>query len=184
MFQTISWIAAHQQGSGAVTRPPHIIKAHKGFDGMQIELSEDGLSVKAVVIFEDKATVNARKTIHEEVWPGIVVLESGGRVNELTQEVTAMLDAQRSLNPNLDLDGAISNILWKSARRYRVSITVGDTHLSEKARARLFKGFDETAPGDVARRRAETIYLPQLRSWMESFAQRVIGHVKAIGAHV
>src|SRR4051812_12656504 len=31
IFQTISWIAAHQQSHGAVTRPPHIIKAHKGF---------------------------------------------------------------------------------------------------------------------------------------------------------
>jgi hypothetical protein len=57
IFQTISWIAAHQNVQGVVTRPPHILKAHKGFDGMQLELSEDGKSIAAVVIFEDKAPI-------------------------------------------------------------------------------------------------------------------------------
>jgi hypothetical protein len=184
VFQTISWIAAHQQTHGAITRPPHILKAHKGFDGMQLELSGDGKSVLAVIVFEDKATDNARKTIRDDVWPGIVALEAGERVTELTHEVSAMLEAQQQLDPNLDLDTAIANILWKDARRYRVSITVADTHLQKNARARLFKGFDEKAPGDVKRRRAETIYLPKLRQWMEAFAQRAIGHVNAISANV
>jgi hypothetical protein len=82
IFQTISWIAAHQQAKGAITRPPHIIKAHKGFDGMQLELADGGKCVTAVVVFEDKATVNARGTIRDEVWPGIVALEAGERVTE------------------------------------------------------------------------------------------------------
>jgi hypothetical protein len=180
IFQTISWIVAHQHGHGAVTRPPHILRAHKGFDGMQLELSDDGKSVTAVVVFEDKATDNARDTIREEVWPGIAALEAGERVTELTHETSAMLEAQQRLDPHLDVDTAIANILWKDARRYRVSITVGDTHLERKARARLFKGFDEKAPGDVKRRRAETIYVPELRKWMEAFAQRAISHLKAM----
>jgi hypothetical protein len=184
IFQTISWIAAHQEGSGAVTRPPHILMAHKGFDGMQLKLSDDGKSVEAVVVFEDKATDNARKTIRDDVWPGIAALEAGERVNELTHEVSAMLDAQQRLDPALNVDEAISNILWKDARRYRVSITIGDGYLKDRARARLFKGFDDTAPGSVERRRAETIYVPQLRAWMEQFAQRVISQVKAVCSHV
>ena len=84
----------------------------------------------------------------------------------------------------LDVETAISNILWKEARRYRVSITVNDTHIKSAARARLFKGFDESAPGDIKRRRAETIHLPELRRWMNSFADCAVGHVKAMGAHV
>jgi len=185
VFQTISWIAAHQKAGGAATRPPHIIKAHKGFDGMQIELSEGSKSVSAVIIFEDKATENARDTIRGDVWPGIEALEAGERVTELTHEVTAILEAQQRLDPNLNVDAAISNILWKDARRYRVSITVGNTHLKADARARLFKGFDISAPGAITRRRAETIYLPALREWMEAFSKRAIKHVKAIGgAHV
>lgn len=123
IFQTISWIAAHQQRHGAVTRPPHIIKAHKGFDGLQLEMSEDGTSVVGIIIFEDKATDNARGTIRDDVWPGIAALESGKRVNQLTHDVSAALEAQKHFNPNLDVDAAISNILWKDARRYRVSIT-------------------------------------------------------------
>jgi hypothetical protein len=184
IFQTLSWIAAHQIGQKAVTRPPHILKAHKGFDGMQLELADDGKSVLAVIVFEDKATDNARSTIRDEVWPGIAALEAGERVTELTHETSAMLEAQQRLDPDLDLDAAITNILWKDVRRYRVSITIGETHLEEQARARLFKGFDEQAPGDVKRRRAETIYVPELRKWMNSFAERVISRVKVMSAHV
>jgi hypothetical protein len=184
IFQTISWIAAHQQSHGVATRPPHIIKAHKGFDGLQLELSADGHSIAAVIIFEDKATDNARDTIRDDVWPSITRLESGKRVNQLTHEVSAALEAQKHFNPDLDVDAAISNILWKEARRYRVSITVSDTHASGEARGRLFKGFDEKAPGDVKRRRAETIHMPELRKWMQQFANRAIAQVKKISAHV
>jgi hypothetical protein len=184
IFQTISWIAASHTSAGTVTRPPHILKAHKGFDGMQLELSNDAKSVVAVVVFEDKATDNARETIRVEVWPGIEDLEAGNRVTELTHEVSGMLEAQHRLDPSLDIDAALSNILWKEARRYRVSITVGDTHVHTKGRARLFKGFDTKAPGEVKRRRAETLHLPHLRKWMEQFAQRAIAHVNVISAHV
>jgi hypothetical protein len=147
-------------------------------------LTEDGKSVAAVIIFEDKATDNARSTIRKDVWPGIIALESGKRVNQLTHDVSAALEAQKHFDPSLDIDAAISNILWKQARRYRVSITVSEAHTSETARARLFKGFDESAPGDVERRRAETIHIPELRSWMQQFADRAIAHVKATISHV
>jgi hypothetical protein len=44
-------------------------------------------------------------------------LEAGERAAELTQETSAMLEAQLRLDPALDVDTAISNILWKEARR-------------------------------------------------------------------
>lgn len=179
-FQAISWIAAHQQPSASLTRMPHIRKADKGFDGMQLELNEAGTAVIAVVVFEDKATDNARDTLREDVWPGIVALEKGERLNELSQEVSGMLDARAAADPKFDLDTAIANTLWHDARRYRVSITIGDTHNNADARARLFKGFDDSAPGAVVRRRADTIYLPAMRSWMEGFAARVIIKIKSI----
>jgi hypothetical protein len=180
LFQAISWIAAHQAPSAALTRMPHIRKSDKGFDGLQLQLSDDGTSITAVVVFEDKATDNARKTIREDVWPGIVALENGERLNELTHEVSAMLDARALADPEFDLDSAIANTLWHDARRYRVSITVGDTHKDADARANLFKGFDDSSPGAVGRRRADTIYMPALRAWMEAFAARVIARIKAI----
>lgn len=180
LFQAISWIAAHQPPSASLTRMPHIRKADKGFDGMQLELNEAGTAVISVVVFEDKATDNARDTIRDDVWPGIVALEKGERLNELSQEVSGMLDARASVDPEFDLDTAIANTLWKDARRYRVSITIGDTHKNAVARAKLFRGFDVSAPGDAARRRADTIYLPAMRSWMASFAARVIVKIEAI----
>lgn len=180
IFQAISWIAASQAPSGSLTRAPHIRRADKGFDGLQLQLSDDGKVVIAVIVFEDKATENARSTIREDVWPGIVALEAGERLNELTHEVSAVLDTHAAADANFDIDAAIANILWKEARRDRISVTINDTHNSDRARARLFDGFDEKAPGGIERRRADTIYLPRLREWMDAFAQQVIAKVKII----
>ena len=184
IFQAISWIAAKSGSSGSLTRAPHIRRADKGFDGLQLQLSDDGKVVTAVVVFEDKATENARSTIREDVWRGIVALESGERLNELTHEVSAVLDARAAADANLDIDAAIANILWKEARRYRVSVTINGTHNSEKARARLFDGFDEKVRGGVERRRADTIYLPRLRQLDDAFAARVIEKVEMIASDV
>jgi hypothetical protein len=184
IFQAISWIAANQAPSGSLTRAPHIRRADKGFDGLQLQLSDDGKVVTAVIVFEDKATENARSTIREEVWPGIAALESGERLNELTHEVSAVLDTRAAADAEFDVDTAIANILWKDARRYRVSVTINDTHNNDNARARLFDGFEEKVPGGVERRRADTIYLPRLRAWMEAFAARVIAKVEMIAADV
>ena len=41
LFQAISWIAAHN-ASGVAIRAPHLIKAHKGFDGLKLELNDAG----------------------------------------------------------------------------------------------------------------------------------------------
>jgi hypothetical protein len=183
LFQAISWIAARQAPSAALSRAPHIRMSDKGFDGLQLQLSADGTAVTAVVVFEDKATDNARDTIREDVWPGIEALESGKRLNELTHEVSGMLDAYALADPAFDIDTAIANTLWQDARRYRVSITIGDNHKDETGRARLFTGFDQTAPGDVNRRRADTIYIPELRAWMAGFADRVVAKIKTI-SHV
>ena len=172
IFQAISWIAALKGPTANYTRAPHIRKSDKGFDGMQLHLSDDGAAITAVIIFEDKATDNARDTIRDDVWDGIRKLEKGDRTSELTHEISALLEAKVAADPKFDVDGAIAAALWNNARRYRVSITVGETHNNEKARRRLFEGFDESAPGAVDRRRAETFYLPALRDWMEAFAQK------------
>lgn len=172
LLQTISWIAAHQNRKGAILRLPHIRKADHGFDGLQIELSTDKATVTTVVIFEDKATTSPRDTIRDDVWPSIAALEAGGRVTELTQDVTAVLEAQQQVMP-IDVEDAVDNILWKEARAYRVSITVGDTHATNAARAGLFSGYAEKAPGPKKKRRAETIYFPNMREWMRSFSKVV-----------
>ena len=183
LHQTISWIAAQQNRNDAILRLPHIRKADHGFDGLQIELSTDKAKVTTVVIFEDKATTNPRDTIREDVWPGIVALEAGQRVTELTQDVTAILEAQQHIMP-VDVEDVVDDILWKEARAYRVSITVGNSHLKEAARARLFDGYSEAAPGPKEKRRAETIYFSDMRAWMREFSKLVERKISEHANHV
>lgn len=182
LFQAISWIAAHN-ANGVAIRAPHLIKAHKGFDGLKLELSETG-EVTAVVIFEDKATENPRDTFRDDVLPGIMKLEQGERTNELSQEVSSLLEAQMRTFPDLDVDAAVQQIVWKEARRYRIAITVDKPHLTAAKRKGLFKDYDTYAPGDIARRGAETMCLPDLRPWMQAFSDKVIAKIGALPDNV
>lgn len=166
IFQVMSWIAAYCATPESLIRPPHMILADKGLDGLQLILHENGQEVSAAVIFEDKATDSPRDTIREEVWPDFKKLEGGDRENVLVADITALLSTQA----NVDIDAAIQNIVWKKIRHYRVSITVGDAHNNSAGRSRLFKGYDGIVAGDLQRRRGETFFISDLRSWMERIA--------------
>ncbi|MDR3485085.1 MAG: hypothetical protein P4M05_09240 [Bradyrhizobium sp.] len=176
LFQTMSWLVASQANPSALIRAPHMILAHKGFDGLQLELDTSSGIVTAAVIFEDKATDNPRQTIKSEVWPEFQLLEAGDRENVLTADVSSLL----STRPEIDPDKAIENVIWKRVRRYRVSITVGSTHATTAGLKRLFKGYDEVAAGDVTRRRGEVILLQRLRPWMASLAAHSISFLNAM----
>jgi hypothetical protein len=181
LFQTMSWLAALQANPSAIIRAPHMILAHKGFDGLQLELDVASGGVSAAIIFEDKATDNPRQTIKREVWPEFQSLEAGDRENVLTADVSSLLGTR----PEIDPDKAIENVIWKQVRRYRISITVGDIHSTAAGRKRLFKGYDEVAAGDVARRRGEILLVHELRPWMASLAGQAIAFLNAMGtAHV
>jgi hypothetical protein len=182
VFQAISWIAAHGDG-GVAIRAPHLIKAHKGFDGLKLELSDAG-AVTGVIVFEDKATANPRDTIRDDVWPGIAKLEEGERSNELGQEVSALLQTQLRTFPELDVEAAVEEIAWKEARRYRVAITVDKSHATPEPRLALFKGFEDKAPGAIGRRIAETMLVKDLRPWMQAFGDLVITKIKGLPDHV
>lgn len=184
LFQVISWIAAHANRGDAIIRAPHIRKADHGFDGMQLEMSPDGSTISAVVIFEDKATTSPRSTVVKKVWPEVNKLEIGQRITELTHEATSMLEALHGSGTDFAIEEAVEKIIWKDARRYRISITVGDEHLDEKARRRLFKGYNDHVGGDVRRRRAETIFIPDMRDWMETFTDKVENRISELGPHV
>lgn len=174
MFQVMSWIAANRATPGGIIRAPHMILAHKGFDGLELTLDKDTGKVTAAILFEDKATENPRPTIRTEVWPDFSAFETGDRENVLTAEVTALLSTQ----PGVDADTAIQNIIWKNARQYRVSITVGAQHSDQPGRERLFKGYGTVVAGAPQRRRGETFYVENLRSWMQSLADAAIAAVE------
>jgi hypothetical protein len=171
LFQAISWIAAHKLSGStpSVISLPHLIPAHKGFDGIQIELDEQH-ELRGVLVFEDKASENPRAIITSEVWPEFRLLESGARETELMQETTALL--QRGQVP--DIDEIIEGIVWKKIRKFRVSVTGEPKHGTVSGFAKLFKDYEAVAPGtDPAKRRAEVICLADVRVWLSAFAKLV-----------
>ena len=93
-------------------------------------------------------------------------MEAGKRDNLLAAKVSTLLDSRPDLHP----DQAIRQVFWKQARAYRVAITVDDVHGNANGRRRLFKGYYKTVSGNVSRRRAETLHLDDLRSWMDRIA--------------
>ena len=171
LFQAISWIAAHQasQSKSSVFSLPHLIPAHKGFDGLEIDLTpKKGLL--RLIVFEDKATENPRDTVRDDVWPSIKALHGGMRQTELTQELTALLQRAKVANP----DEVVEAVVWKHMRKFRVSITGTDGQNQQAGFEKLFKGFDDVTPGlDAAGRRAEVFCHSDIRNWMKAFAAKV-----------
>jgi hypothetical protein len=176
LFQVLSWIAAHRHTTGGLIRAPQMLLAHKGFDGIQVELSANPAVSTFVVIFEDKATENPRSTIRDGVWPEFRELEKGRKQHVLAAEVSALLKSAQGVNAT----SAINDIVWAQARKYRVAITIESGHEGTAGRKRLFKDFDDVAPGNNQRRRAETLTVQNLRAWMDSLATLVIAKIRLL----
>lgn len=177
MFQVMSWLSALKAGPDSLINTPQMILAQKGFDGIQLDFDTEG-AISAVVIFEDKATDNPRETIHNDVWPEFEKFERGESSNVLVAEVTGLLEKRQSV----DVDDVLRRVIWKDARHYRVSITVGDSHMTDAGRGRLFKDYDTKIVGNVKRRRGETFYVDDLRTWMDSLASKALTHIEALKA--
>ncbi|MEM8773170.1 MAG: hypothetical protein AAGD92_16115 [Pseudomonadota bacterium] len=166
VFQVISWIAAHRQNADALIRAPQMIKADKGLDGLIIEFDDD--DVAHVVICEEKATEHARQKVKGAVWPEFANFETGARDNELVASVTSLLERSGDSEP----DKTVADILWRDTRAYRVAVTVGEGHSNSAGRKRLFKGYEKIVSGHVDRRRAETLFLDDIRAWIAEIATR------------
>ncbi len=173
MFQVMSWIAANIDTPNGIIRSPHMIRAHKGFDGIQLQLDVAG-EVGAVVIFEDKATGDPRRIINTEVWKDFREFEQGHEEHVLTAEVSSLLQTCAGI----DVDKAIEKVIWNKTRRYRVCITVGDTHATPAGRLRLFADYDTVTPGALEKRRGETFHIASLRNWMDALAIKAIAFAK------
>lgn len=165
LFQLMMWLAAHLDlDDKDLVALPHAQASAKGQDSIVVHRA--GEDVVALSICEDKATENARDTVRDEVWPEIREYEAGGRRDELRSNIIATLGLGGV--PTAEATALVRKISWEGSRRYRVRVTL------EEARTEgLFKGFADIVQGDVERRRGETVYLPQLRTWMKAFASKV-----------
>lgn len=166
IFQVMSWIAAQQNADSSIIRTPHMIKALKGFDGLQVVIDND--DVANVIIFEDKATVNSRKTIKEDVWPDFLAIEAGENENVLVSEITTLLRIGGYKNAM----AIAKKVIWEKSRIFKASITISAKHSTDIGRSRLFKGYQDQVKGDKLRRRGDTFLIENLRGWMEDLAKR------------
>ncbi|MBR9806486.1 MAG: hypothetical protein GYB49_04585 [Alphaproteobacteria bacterium] len=182
IFQVISWIAAHKQSPGDLIRAPQMIKADKGFDGIQVRFIPTKGGSATVIICEEKATTTPRGKITSQVWPEFESLETGTRDNELVAVVTDLLTIH-SLGE--EADQIVSSILWESARAYRVSMTAGDRQSTPDGLKKLFKGYEDVVTGDVSRRRAEILHLSNIRGWLDAIANQALRQLDEMeAAHV
>jgi hypothetical protein len=124
----------------------------------------------SVTIGEDKATENARDMVRDQVFPEFKEYEKGNRDNELESETLGIL--QRHLGPE-ESSKVIAGILWEKARKYRVAVTTNGVGPESEDPCDLFVGYDEAVSGDDVRRRAETLAIPAVRDWFDSFAEDV-----------
>jgi hypothetical protein len=171
LFQVISWIAAHLQKPDGLIMEPHMIHAHKGFDGIHVHVDGATGQVQRVVICEEKATKNPRKMV-SRIWDEFKDMESGDSDHRLLSEVIMIL----RLAPGINLDNAIENLIWKNKRAYRVAITVpnGANYST------LFEGYDAVVTGDVAKRGSEVLPLADMRDWMAAISGKAINYAKKL----
>jgi len=171
VFQHIAWIAAQLEAGGTIASSmPHPRAADKGFDAILVPLESDRNAIQGVVICEEKATGNPRREITRKVWPAVASIEAGERDAELNAEITVILRAYHVAN----IDEVLTEAHWLQRKAYRISITVSPGHDEEEARLGLFEGYDDHAPGEMSRRRAETLALPNMRQWMDDFCAQVV----------
>lgn len=168
LFQVISWVAVIIKEKGALIRPPQMIWADKGLDGLMIQFRDGDIAY--IVISEDKATENPRSKITSEVWPEFVDFESGARDNELIASVTSLLSGNSARNA----DEIVTSILWHEKRAYRASVTIGSAENSADGHRSLFKGYEDKVSGPIEKRNAETLYIEDIREWLANLAQKAL----------
>ena len=171
LFQVISWIAATLQSNGGIVHPPHMIHAHKGFDGLEVHFDPDTQRVRSLVISEDKATGNPRKMVRDKVLPELSGIQAGDRDNELVAAIPMML---RGMADPEEIDEALEAILWSEVRAFRIAITVDKKDNTNDGQKALFKGYDKIGDLDFEKRRAETFGVEALRTWMADMAACVL----------
>lgn len=171
LFQVMSWIAASLRSHGGILQPPHMIHAHKGFDGLEIECDPTTGQIQALVISEDKATSRPRKMVRDEVLPEFRSISNGARDSELVAAVPMMLKGVQ--DPEI-IDESIETIMWAEVRAFRIAITVKAKHNDTQGQKGLFKGYDKIGGDTCPKRQAETFEIEDLRHWMNEIAKRAL----------
>lgn len=173
LFQMISWIVLAKRNSGSAfySNYPHFAPAQHGIDGLAITLNSDD-SIKNIIITEDKCTTSPRGKITQQVFPEFVEFENGSKDNALVGIICSLIGG---LNAGEILEGIQNDIYQKEFRLYRIGITRSSEQNSLEGRNKLFLNYDKSVIGDSSERRsAASIYLEDMRDWMQDFSKKVV----------
>ena len=179
LFQHVSWVAAHLQFPHAKARPPHVRVADKGFDGLLVQLADDGLA--RVVLCEDKATIKPRNMVTQKVWPELKTIVAGERDLEILDAVTGLLD---TMVPGEDVDALLVGAVWERLREFRVAVTAGPGDLRPDGYGHIFGSYDKQVAGAPSIRRAEVLPLDDIRGNLANLASHVIARLSELEAGV
>lgn len=178
LFQMISWVVlAHRNaGSNYYTQHPHFAAAQHGFDGLSIVLKSDN-TIDKIIITEDKCTENPRETIRNKVFPEFKEFEEGKKDSALIGLISSLIS---HLDAGKVFQSVQNDIYNTDLRMYRIGVTRKYSHNSIKGRNRLFKDYDVCVNGASSiRRSGATIYLEDMRNWMQDFSERVITYLES-----
>lgn len=181
VFQIISWIAMHRK-NGVLTKGayPHMIRAHKGLDGLYLELSDEGDEIRRVLICEEKATENPANILNK-VWPEIKAVENGEKDAQITDAISQILERYAVDN----IEQMVESVHWSDKKAYRVAITTLPMHENHEDRGKLFEKFSDAAPNYTSdRRMADTFVLHDIRAWMDQFCEKAISFIADRMHHV
>ncbi|WP_297085459.1 hypothetical protein [uncultured Draconibacterium sp.] len=178
LFQMISWIvlAENNKGEKYYSNYPHFAPAQHGIDGLAIVLdNEDNLS--RIIITEDKCTTSPRGKITQQVFPEFLDFEDGKKNNALVSIISSLIG---HIDAGNILEGIQNDIFDNDYRNYRISITREESHNDIAGRKRLFKNYENYVSGDnSSRRTGATVYLEDMRVWMEDFSTKVIAFLES-----
>jgi len=173
IFQMISWIALHESSSNNTGLSiPHYAPAKTGFDALAVNYGDGAIG--HVLICEDKAAEESRRHVRDNVWSEFSDCESGKSDRQLISDVCGILS---NIGAQY-IEEIIENINWKDCRRYRVTVTIDDD--STSVQRKIFKGYETCVFGDIERRRADTMYCPDLRLWMDGFTMKILNALKEL----
>lgn len=180
LFQMMSWIALNIKliSENSIDKirmaAPHSRPAEQGFDNLALVLTENN-EISRIILTEDKCTNDPRTTIHGAVYDEFKKYEKGTLNTQITNKLTELVSPTNNLDLYFNISPNFANLEY---RTYRIGINRKDCHNSETGRKRLFKDFETVVIGDVIRRKGATIYIEQLRPWMQDLSDLVMNVLK------
>ncbi len=178
LFQMISWIVLAQRNAGQkfLCNYPQFAPAQHGIDGLAVILNDDD-TLKSIIITEDKCTTGPRGKITQQVFPEFQEFERGEKNNALVSIISSLIG---QLKAGSILENVQNDIFNNKYRLYRIGITREKQHNDNKGRQGLFKNYDDYVSGlNCERRSGATIYLDDLRNWMQDFSDSVINYLES-----